>query len=43
LPAGKLKEGESYLQKAMAARDARAIKLRALDDSDLEGLWPQEL
>ena len=36
---GRLKEAREWLRKAMALGDEKEIKLRALDDPDLEPLW----
>jgi len=36
---GKIKEAREWLEKAFALGDAKEMKLRALDDPDLEPLW----
>ena len=36
---GRLEEAHAWLRKAMDFGDEKEIKLRALDDPDLEPLW----
>ncbi len=38
---GKLKDAREWLEKAVEVGDPRKIKLMALEDSDLEPMWPE--